>query len=217
MMHYESSGSGEEDLDGKKCIVVFQRSVKQNINDCEEIAEDGQPKAPLSGFIASKWEAVDPDQVEAQAMTTSKWDMLENSQDASQESSANERDDSVDYSDTRNMTEEKRQKLREIEVKAVQYQDELESGQRQLKSGWTLPQQVEHYRRKLLRKSEKEKKEKSEKSSKEKHKKERDYDRSERRVVVDSSDDETYYKEVTSRKSKKHARSSSSGSTSRHR
>nr|CAI5865219.1 unnamed protein product [Callosobruchus analis] len=180
MIHYESSASGEDGLD----------------IDGHEILEDNQAKAPLSGFITSKWEAVDPDQVEAQAMTTSKWDMLENSQDASQESSANERDDSVDYSDTRDLTEEKRQKLREIEVKAVQYQDELESGQRQLKSGWTLPQQVEHYRRKLLRKSEKEKKEKSDKSSKEKHKKERDYDRSERRVVVDSSEDETYYKEV---------------------
>lgn len=93
------------------------------------------------------------------------------------------------------MTEEKRQKLREIEVKAVQYQDELESGQRQLKSGWTLPQQVEHYRRKLLRKSEKEKKEKGEKTPKsEKHK--RDYEKSERRGAGASSDDETYYKEV---------------------
>lgn len=95
----------------------------------------------------------------------------------------------------RNMTEEKRQKLREIEVKAVQYQDELESGQRQLKSGWTLPQQVEHYRRKLLRKSEKEKKEKGEKTPKsEKHK--RDYEKSERRTTGESSDDEAYYKEL---------------------
>ncbi|CAH1965095.1 unnamed protein product [Acanthoscelides obtectus] len=201
MMHYESSASGDDpDLDGE-----------------ELPTEDSQPKPPLSGFITSKWETVDPDQVEAQAMTTSKWDMLENSQDASQESSANERDDSVDYGDTRDMTEEKRQKLREIEVKAVQYQDELESGQRQLKSGWTLPQQVEHYRRKLLRKSEKEKKEKIEKLSEKKHKKERDFDRSERRVVVESSDDEQYYKDAASRKSKKHVRSSSSGSTTRRR
>lgn len=93
------------------------------------------------------------------------------------------------------MTEEKRQKLREIEVKAVQYQDELESGQRILKSGWTLPQQVEHYRRKLLRKSEKEKRDKSERTPKsEKYK--RDYEKSERRGAVDSSDDEAYYKEV---------------------
>lgn len=43
-------------------------------------------------------------------------------------------------------------KLREIEVKAMQYQDELESGTKILKSGWTVQQQVEHYRRKLLKK-----------------------------------------------------------------
>lgn len=48
--------------------------------------------------------------------------------------------------------EEKRARLRDIEVKAMQYQDELESGQRALKSGWNIAQQVEHYRRKLLRK-----------------------------------------------------------------
>lgn len=95
----------------------------------------------------------------------------------------------------RDMTEEKRQKLREIEVKAVQYQDELESGQRQLKTGWTLPQQVEHYRRKLLRKSEKEKKDKNEKTPKSEKHKRGDYDKSERRGGGNSSDDETYYKE----------------------
>lgn len=94
----------------------------------------------------------------------------------------------------RNMTEEKRQQLREIEVKAVQYQDELESGQRQLKSGWTLPQQVEHYRRKLLRKSEKVKKEKEKTPKSERHK--RDFEKSERRTAGDSSDDEAYYKEL---------------------
>ncbi|KAG5896697.1 hypothetical protein JTB14_002542 [Gonioctena quinquepunctata] len=193
MMQYESGSADELDIDG------------------QEIKDDTAKDAALSGFITSKWETVDPEKIEAQAMTTSKWDLLENSQDASHESSTNENQDLSDYSDTRNMTEEKRQKLREIEVKAVQYQDELESGQRQLKSGWTLPQQVEHYRRKLLRKSEKEKKEKAEKSLKtEKHK--RDYEKSERRVAGESSDDEAYYKDLSKSRSpslKKAARASS--------
>lgn len=96
------------------------------------------------------------------------------------------------------MTEERRTKLREIEVKAMQYQDELESGQRSLKSGWTVPQQVEHYRRKLLRRSDKERKEKEkEKEVKlEKHKK--DWDKSERRrEAEETSEEETvYYKEL---------------------
>lgn len=48
--------------------------------------------------------------------------------------------------------DDRRAKLREIELKVMQYQDELESGKRNLKSGSSIHQQVEHYRRKLLRK-----------------------------------------------------------------
>lgn len=172
--------------------------------------DKGVAPSQLSGFILSKWETVDPEQVEAQAMTTSKWDLLESSADNSQDSK-NDNQDSNDYTDPRDMTEERRTKLRDIELKTVQYQDELESGQRSLKSGWSVSQQVEHYRRKLLRKSEKEWKEKERdgsSSKSEKHK--RDWDR-------DSSEDEIYYKDITSRKNKKHARSSPSRSTSKHR
>lgn len=88
------------------------------------------------------------------------------------------------------MTEERRTKLREIEVKAMEYQDELESGSRSLKSGWSVPQQVEHYRRKLLRKSEKERKEKDrEKSSKRRRGRESD--------KPETSDEESnYYKDM---------------------
>lgn len=99
------------------------------------------------------------------------------------------------------MTEERRSKLREIEVKAMQYQDELESGQRSLKSGWTVSQQVEHYRRKLLRKSEKERKEKEKEATPKSERHKRDWERSERserRGAADSSEDETatYYKDL---------------------
>lgn len=50
---------------------------------------DGQPMSSDSphrdknsssmpaGFVSSRWETVDPAQLEAQAMTTSKWDLLE--------------------------------------------------------------------------------------------------------------------------------------------
>lgn len=55
-----------------------------------------------SGFIPSKWETIDPDQIEAQAMTTSKWDLLENStEDNSLDSSQNEVQDSNDATDSR--------------------------------------------------------------------------------------------------------------------
>lgn len=65
-------------------------------------------------------------------------------------------DDSLDASDVRDFDEEKRTRLREIEVKIVQYQDEIESGSRSLKPGWSIHQQIEHYRRKLMKKSDKE-------------------------------------------------------------
>lgn len=110
-------------------------------------------------FVPSKWETVDPEQIEAQAITTSKWDTLEpvapepplfskNSDDSN--------DDIYNTESSRDLDEDKRSRLREIEIKTVEYQDELESGKRGVKSGWTIHQQTEHYRRKLLKKSDKE-------------------------------------------------------------
>ncbi|XP_062132261.1 U2 snRNP-associated SURP motif-containing protein isoform X1 [Drosophila sulfurigaster albostrigata] len=124
----------DEDLDG----VPMEQATKQ--------ADKSQAKMP--GFIPSKWETVDPQQVEAQAITTSKWDTLDPPDPPKFFSSDEESDDdesSQKYSD------EKRQKLREIEVKVMQYQDELESGKRRLESGWTLTEQVEYYRKRLLK------------------------------------------------------------------
>lgn len=56
------------------------------------------------------------------------------------------------FNSGRDYNEERRNRLREIEVKIMQYQDELESGRRTLKSGMTIQGQVEHYRKKLIRK-----------------------------------------------------------------
>lgn len=93
-----------------------------------------------------------PNQVEAQAITTSKWDTLDPvapeppsfsmAPDYGSDAAGAATDDPAS----------KRSRLREIELKIVQYQDELESGERSLKPGWTIGQQTEHYRRKLMRK-----------------------------------------------------------------
>ena len=40
------------------------------------------------------------------------------------------------------MSEERRAKLRDIELKVMCYQDELESGDRDVKHGWTISEQV---------------------------------------------------------------------------
>lgn len=54
-------------------------------------SKDDKKLSMPAGFVPSRWETVDPDQVEAQAMTTSKWEELEqnedsNSQDTSMDS-----------------------------------------------------------------------------------------------------------------------------------
>lgn len=109
------------------------------------------------GFVKSKWEELDPQQVAHQAIT-SKWELLQEAPPVAPEpprisSICNYSSDSDD--DSKEDSEERRKKLREIEVKIYEYQDQLESGERQLKSGWTIKQQVEHFRRKLMKKAEK--------------------------------------------------------------
>lgn len=53
--------------------------------DGEPIDDDipHKKKKTTGAFVPSKWETVDPEQVEAQAMTTSKWDLLEPAQHVS--------------------------------------------------------------------------------------------------------------------------------------
>ncbi|KOX75852.1 U2 snRNP-associated SURP motif-containing protein [Melipona quadrifasciata] len=147
-------GDGAEDLDGIPLDGAALLKVDEDIDgvpmdeddssNVQNKEDDKKPSIP-AGFVPSRWETVDPDQVEAQAMTTSKWEELGQNDDS------NSQDTSMDSSG-RDYNEERRSRLREIEVKIMQYQDELESGRRTLKSGMTIQGQVEHYRKKLIRK-----------------------------------------------------------------
>ena len=49
------------------------------------------------------------------------------------------------------MSEDRRARLREIELKVMQYQDELESGKQLSKPGWTISEQVEQFRKKIMK------------------------------------------------------------------
>ena len=49
------------------------------------------------------------------------------------------------------MSEDRRARLREIELKVMQYQDELESGKQPSKPGWTISEQVEQFRKKIMK------------------------------------------------------------------
>ncbi|XP_026670988.1 U2 snRNP-associated SURP motif-containing protein isoform X2 [Ceratina calcarata] len=139
----------DEDIDG----VPMDEDDATNVRSKDGGGDDKKPSSVPAGFVPSRWETVDPDQVEAQAMTTSKWEELGQNEDS------NSQDTSMDSSGRDYQNEERRSRLREIEVKTMQYQDELESGRRTLKSGMTIQGQVEHYRKKLIRKSEREMKE----------------------------------------------------------
>ncbi|XP_067903902.1 U2 snRNP-associated SURP motif-containing protein-like isoform X4 [Heterodontus francisci] len=168
---------------------------------------------PLLKIAPSKWETVDESELEAHAITTSKWDLLDHpeseekieiKEEIKEESEEEEEevveDDGIESEESLGqkeepcdsksqkmfeMSEEKRAKLREIELKVMKFQDELESGKRTKKSGMTFQQQVEHYRSKLLQKEkEKDQDKEQEKevgdperikdTSKEKDKKEKD-------------------------------------------
>ncbi len=119
---------------------------------------------PTPGFVPSKWETVDPDEVQAQAVT-SKWDLFDQQEDNNGRRKGitdpeEDDDDDVDgvpmggdvdsQLDLR-LSEDRRARLREVEIKVMTYQDELESGKQEIRPGWTISEQVEQYRKKLLK------------------------------------------------------------------
>lgn len=122
--------------------------------------------SPQLKYAPSKWETVDPNLIEAQAMTTSKWDLLDQQDDDRKSDDEDidgrpmedgdgdnsfEKRELMDFEISRT-AEERRAKLREIELKVAKFQDELEGGKRTRKADMTVMEQVEHYRQKLLRK-----------------------------------------------------------------
>uniref|UniRef100_A0A4W6CKA3 Zgc:163098 n=1 Tax=Lates calcarifer TaxID=8187 RepID=A0A4W6CKA3_LATCA len=88
--------------------------------------------------------------------------------DSSDDSCTSSKYDSADFQSSLRsfqMSESKRKRLRELEVKVMKIQDELESGKRPRKSGMSIQQQVEHYRNKLLQKEFEKDEEKNERST----------------------------------------------------
>ncbi|XP_061156265.1 U2 snRNP-associated SURP motif-containing protein isoform X2 [Syngnathus typhle] len=125
------------------------------------------PRGPLS-----KWEKPADDETLSQALPKSKWSVKSskdnevnvsvkpldggNSEsDSSDDLSSSPKHDSAHFPSSLRgfqMSESQRKKLRELELKVMKFQDELESGKRQRKSGMSIQQHVEHYRNKLLQK-----------------------------------------------------------------
>ncbi|XP_034024378.1 U2 snRNP-associated SURP motif-containing protein isoform X2 [Thalassophryne amazonica] len=168
-----------EDLDGVP--------IKQIDDDLDGVPLD-QSKEATFKVAPSKWEAVEEAELASQAVTTSKWEAFEHPEENIRDEEESDEDGSPRSEENRTysnpirddtdvkvkmseMNEEKRTKLREIEVKVMKFQDELESGKRPKKSGQSIQEQVEHYRDKLLQKEkEKEKLEREKEEKKEKEK-----------------------------------------------
>ncbi|KAM6969749.1 U2 snRNP-associated SURP motif-containing protein [Aplochiton taeniatus] len=121
---------------------------------------DGMPlDLPHTRVALSKWERVDDaealsDGIPAHGSSTKEGD-ADTEEDSSDDSSSPSKYDNADFKSslsTFQMTESKRSRLRELEVKVMKFQDELELGKRPRKSGQSVHQQVEHYRNKLLQK-----------------------------------------------------------------
>uniref|UniRef100_A0A3B5PWY9 U2 snRNP-associated SURP motif-containing protein n=1 Tax=Xiphophorus maculatus TaxID=8083 RepID=A0A3B5PWY9_XIPMA len=141
-------GAPLDDLDGVP--------IKSIDDDIDGIPLDQSAGATFK-VAPSKWEAVDEAELQAQDAflfsICSSWYILMNLSPRSEDNQSYSnpiRDDSDMKAKMSEMNEEKRTKLREIEVKVMKFQDELESGKRPKKPGQSIQEQVEHYRDKLF-------------------------------------------------------------------
>lgn len=197
-------GAPLDDLDGVP--------IRQVEEDIDGIPFDHSKEAAFK-VAPSKWEAVDESELEAQAVTTSKWEIFEPTEATQKNGDGSDEDRSEDPQSFSNPTrddmdykvsEEKRSKLREIEVKVMKFQDELESGKRPKKSGQSIQEQVEHYREKLLQK-EKEK----EKLEREKERERKELEKAEARLKELKKEKEKEKDDTPTRKDRKRHHSNS--------
>ncbi|XP_030915877.1 U2 snRNP-associated SURP motif-containing protein isoform X2 [Geospiza fortis] len=217
-----------DDLDG-----VPIKSLDDDLDGVPlDTAEDSKKNEPIFKVAPSKWEAVDESELEAQAVTTSKWELFDQHEESEEEEIQNQEEESEDEEDTQSskseeqhmysnpikeempdskssvkyseMSEEKRAKLREIELKVMKFQDELESGKRPKKPGQSFQEQVEHYRDKLLQR-EKEKE----------MERERDRDKKDKEKSETRSKDKKEKEECTPTRKERKRRHSASPSPSR--
>ncbi|XP_049295076.1 U2 snRNP-associated SURP motif-containing protein isoform X2 [Anopheles funestus] len=180
----------DDDIDGMPLDSAMEAGVMDggrrggtSISGSEGSGRPGKGKSAGGGsFIPSKWESVDAAQIEAQAITTSKWDTLDpvvpeppkislqkeggaglisSKYGSYSDDDDEDEDDDDDDAALRqegeggrtapDQDELRRVRLREIEVKMVQYTDEFESGTKQVRTGWTLHEEIDSYRMKLMK------------------------------------------------------------------
>ncbi|KAM7369845.1 hypothetical protein PAMP_011135 [Pampus punctatissimus] len=188
-----------EDIDGAPIVDYVDGAPLEDVDGVPIDAGpiDGAPidGAPLDDLDGVPIKPMEEDIDGIPSVTTSKWEIFEQPEETKKDEEDSDDDDKSprsedtpsysygirDDSDTKTkmseMNEEKRTKLREIEVKVMKFQDELELGKRPKKPGQSIQEQVEHYRDKLLQK-EKEK----EKLEREKEREKKDKEKAEARL-----------------------------------
>jgi hypothetical protein len=70
--------------------------------DEEETENDSlanSSKSVSTKFVASKWETIDPEKLEKQAITTSKWDFYDDSNSSDRQEKSDQHKDESDFDD----------------------------------------------------------------------------------------------------------------------
>ena len=164
---------------GSRPSAQQQHSDDSDVDGMPMTTGEKQEKRMPAGFVPSKWETIDPEDVQAQAVT-SKWDLFEQGgeQERGKKGITEPDDEDEDDIDGENgayavvcrtafidafsgvplqddnqidvrLSEDRRAKLREIEIKVMRYQDELESGKEAVRPGWTISEQVHKMRQRI--------------------------------------------------------------------
>ncbi|CAF3852658.1 unnamed protein product [Adineta steineri] len=173
------SSSVDHDIDGRP----IHATTKESRPRFQEEVEENSSSEIKPRFVPTKWQSIDPSQVAAQAVTISKWDFDQEStikgneslyEDLAETSKDNNHTNNDEYIrnnsststysienpiatdslSTSDISEERRQKLRDVEIQVLKYADELESGRRERSIGLSLVEEIEAYRQNLLKKIE---------------------------------------------------------------
>ncbi|MCV4639657.1 hypothetical protein OFB62_30620, partial [Escherichia coli] len=71
-----------------------------------DAAEDSKKNEPIFKVAPSKWETVDESELEAQAVTTSKWELFDQHEESEEEENQNQEEESEDEVDTQSSKSE---------------------------------------------------------------------------------------------------------------
>ncbi|XP_050669612.1 U2 snRNP-associated SURP motif-containing protein-like [Leptidea sinapis] len=135
------AGAADTDIDGVPVDEDIDGVPLEGEADCP--GDSGPVEPVVAGFIPSRWESVDPAPAADDHVTdTPRADNVESPREESATSRSR--------ADEQRLS---RDTLREIEVRVLKYADELESGSRAARPPLTHAQQLQHYRRKMIRKA----------------------------------------------------------------